>query len=163
MRTLLFYLIVGLVLTVVESLIPQTLADKPNLLLLLVLSLGLRERISLGGPAAWLLGCLQDSLSGSCLGLYGLVFLIMYLILRSIAGLLNSESPVLLLFLVLAGTLLQALLLIFALDILAAQGTYWHPILVGLPVQLLLNLVAAAAFLQLSMWGRRLRQGGRLF
>lgn len=163
MRKLLIYLALGLLLTVVESLLPQTMAAKPNLLLLLVLNLGLRERVVPGGPAAWLLGCLRDSLSGSCLGLYGLVFLIMYLILRSVAGLLNSESPALLIFLVAAGTLLQALLLIFALDILGAHGNYWRLILTGLPVQVPLNLLAATVFLQLSAWARNLRQRGRLF
>lgn len=163
MKSLLLYLTLGLLLTVVESLMPQALPVKPNLLLLLVLTLGLREGIAVGGPTAWLLGCLQDSLSGACLGLYGWVFLLLYLMLRSIAGLLNGESPVLLMFLVFAGTLLQAVVLVITLDMLAAHGTYWRPILAGLPAQWLLNLLAAAVFLQLSAWGRRLRQGGRWF
>jgi len=119
MKKLGAYLILGLIFTVIETLIPQTLSSKPNLLLLLVLSLGIHEKVSLGGPAAWLLGCLQDSLAGSTLGLFGLIYLILYLCLRSIAGHLNSESPALLLFLIFAGTLMQGMILIFTLGFLA--------------------------------------------
>jgi rod shape-determining protein MreD len=160
------YLILGLILAVAETLMPEALPVKPNLLLLLVLTLGLREKIVFGGPAAWLLGCLQDSLSGSSLGLFGLVYLILYLSLRSIAGHLNSESPMLLLFLVFSGTLLQGLILIFTMGFLSEHGTYWRQILLGMPGQLLINLLAGWLFLHFSKWLRRYRRhlvGGRLF
>jgi rod shape-determining protein MreD len=152
MKKLGAYLILGLIFTVIETLIPQTLSSKPNLLLLLVLSLGIHEKVSLGGPAAWLLGCLQDSLAGSTLGLFGLIYLILYLCLRSIAGHLNSESPALLLFLIFAGTLMQGMILIFTLGFLAEHGTYWRQILTEMPGQLLINLLAALIFLQASVW-----------
>jgi rod shape-determining protein MreD len=154
MKTLLTYLIIGTVFVVIETLLPQMPVGKPNLLLLLVLTLGLKEKVSLGGPASWLLGCLQDSLAGSTLGLFGLVYLILYLCLRSVAGHLNSESPALLLFLILAGTLLQGMVLIFTLGFLAEHGTYWRQIVAALPGQLAVNLLAALIFLQLSSWLR---------
>ena len=137
-----FYLILGLTFAVAETLVPQALFVKPNLLLLLILTLGLREQVILGGPLSWLLGCLQDALSGTSLGLYGLVYLILYLMVRSIAGHLNSESPVLLLFLVFASTLLQGLILIFTLGFFAEHGTYWRQVLTAIPGQLFVNLLA---------------------
>jgi rod shape-determining protein MreD len=158
MKSLLLYLLLGLLLAVTETLLPPVRAVKPDLLLLLVIILGLREKVLSGGPTAWLLGCLQDSLSGTCLGLNGLVYLVLYLILRSIAGLLNSESPVLFFFLVFSGTLLQSLCMIFTLGFLAEHGTYWRQILVGLPGQLLANMLAALVFLQVLTWLQRYRR-----
>jgi rod shape-determining protein MreD len=158
MRAIFIYLALGLIFTVAETLVPPTLFLKPNLLLLLVLTLGLREKVIFGGPLAWLLGCLQDGLSGASLGLYGLVYLILYLMVRSIAGHLNSESPVLLLFLVFSSTLLQGLILIFTLGFLAEHGTYWRKILTAMPGQLLATLIAGLIFLQCSDWLRRYRR-----
>ncbi|ABA88297.1 cell shape-determining protein MreD, putative [Syntrophotalea carbinolica DSM 2380] len=168
MKTLTCYLILGLILAVIETLIPQTMASKPDLLLLLVLTLGLKEKVILGGSASWLLGCLQDSVSGFSLGLYGLVYLLLYLILRSISGHLNSESPILLLFLVFVSSLLQSLILVFTLGFLAEHGTYWRQILTGIPGQILVNLLAALLFLQITTWlkpyrRRFLKQAGGLF
>jgi rod shape-determining protein MreD len=158
MKTLLAYLALGLLLAVAETLFPSALATKPHLLLLLVMMLGVQQKIAVGGPAGWLLGCLQDSLSGTCLGLHGLVYLVLYLSLRSVAGLLNRESPVLMLFLVISGTLLQALIMIFTLGFLAEHGTYWRQILTGLPAQVVVNLLAALFFLQASFLLHRARR-----
>jgi rod shape-determining protein MreD len=148
MKTLLAYLALGLLLAVAETLLPSALATKPHLLLLLVMMLGVQQKIAVGGPAA----------SGTCLGLHGLVYLILYLSLRSVAGLLNRESPVLMLFLVISGTLLQALIMIFTLGFLAEHGTYWRQILAGLPAQVLVNLLAALFFLQASFLLHRARR-----
>lgn len=158
MKSIFFYLLLGLVLAVAETLVPEALPVKPNLLLLLVLTLGLKEKVVFGGPVSWLLGCLQDSLSGSSLGLYGLVYLILYLNVRSIAGHLNSESPTLLLFVFVSGTLLQGLILIFTLGFLAEHGTYWRQILATMPGQLLINLLAGIVFLQCAAWLRQYRR-----
>lgn len=158
MRALFIYLTLGLIFAVAETLVPSAMFVKPNLLLLLVLTLGLREKVISGGPLSWLLGCLQDALSGASLGLYGLVYLILYLTVRSIAGPLNSESPILLLFLVFSSTLLQGLILIFTLGFLAEHGTYWRQILTAMPGQLLVNLLAGLLFLQCSALLSRYRR-----
>jgi rod shape-determining protein MreD len=158
MRALFVYLSLGLMFAVTETLVPSAMFVKPNLLLLLVLTLGLREKVILGGPLSWLLGGLQDALSGASLGLFGLVYLILYLTVRSIAGPLNSESPILLLFLVFSSTLLQGLILIFTLGFLAEHGTYWRQVLTVIPGQLLVNLLAGLLFLQCSSMLSRYRR-----
>jgi rod shape-determining protein MreD len=161
MKHLLCYLLAAFVLTLVETLLPAVPFARPDLLLLLVISLGLREKVLPGGPLAYLIGCLRDSLSGSCLGLFGLIYLLLFLALRSIAGILNAESPLLTLFLVAVGTLFQALLLIFTLGLFSDTGTYWNLILGNVPWQLPVNLLTALVLLQAAAWARSQRR--RLF
>jgi rod shape-determining protein MreD len=161
MKCLLWYLLPGFFLAVVETLLPSAPLAKPDLLLLLVISLGLREKVLPGAPTVYLIGCLRDSLSGGCLGLFGLIYLLLFLSLRGIAGILNAESPLLTLFLVAAGTLFQALLLIFTLGLFSDAGTCWDLILGNVPRQLPVNLLAAAIFLLAGSWVRGQRR--RLF
>jgi rod shape-determining protein MreD len=129
----------------------------PELLLIQVIYLGLYRQGFCGGVAAYTLGLLQDSFAGSCLGLYGLIFLILYLILRGLAERLNTESPALLLFMVLCGTLLQAAMLIFLLGFLTDAGAVWRNILRSLPLQALLNLICAWLLLNILHLLRRHR------
>lgn len=146
MSIVLGYFLLGLAGILVETALAPALLPlqlTPELLLILVIYLGLYRQGISGGVAAYTLGLLQDSFAGSCLGLYGLVFLILYLILRGLAERFNTESPALLLFMVLCGTILQAALLIFLLGFLSDAGAVWRNILRSLPLQTLLNLGCA--------------------
>ncbi len=136
-------------------LLPASLA--PGLLLILVIHLGLYQEGFGGGLTAYTLGLLQDSFSGNCLGLYGLIFLTLYLTLRGLAEHLNTESPLLLLFMVLCGTVLQAALLIFLLGFFADAGPAWRTILRTLPMQTALNLVSAWLLLHILQLLRKHR------
>jgi rod shape-determining protein MreD len=152
------YFLLGLAGILVEA------ALAPTLLLILVIYLGLYRQGFCGGLAAYTLGLLQDSFAGSCLGLYGLIFLVLYLILRGLAERLNTESPALLLFMVLCGTLFQAAMLIFLLGFLTDAGPVWRNILRSLPLQVLLNLICAWLLLytlQLLRRHRSLRRTAR--
>lgn len=146
MKLLFGYFLFGILGILVQTaLAPLLLKNNlaPELLLILVIHLGLYQQGFGGGLAAYALGLLQDSFSGNCLGLYGLIFLTLYLILRGLAERLNTESPILLLFMVVCGTLLQAVLLIFLLGFLADAGEVWRNILGTLPLQVVLNLASA--------------------
>jgi rod shape-determining protein MreD len=131
---------------------------KPDLLLIMVVYLGFQESSFKAGVATYLLGLLQDTFAGTCLGLYGLVFLIIFLAVKGASGRLNTESPVLLFFIVLCGTLLEALILIFTLGFFAEAGRSWTIIAGGLAWQTLLNLAGAWMLLGARSW---LRQRGR--
>lgn len=158
------YFLLGLAGILVQAALAPTLLPlrlTPELLLILVIYLGLYRQGFCGGLAAYSLGLLQDSFAGSCLGLYGLIFLILYLILRGLAERLNTESPALLLFMVLCGTLLQAALLIFLLGFLTDAGAVWRNILRSLPLQALLNLVCAWLLLNMLQLLRRYRSPRR--
>lgn len=145
------------------SLIPTLLPLRltPELLLILVIYLGLYRQGFCGGLAAYTIGLLQDCFAGSCLGLYGLIFLTLYLILRGLAERLNTESPALLLFMVLCGTLLQSAMLMFLLGFLTDAGPVWRNILRSLPLQVLLNLICAWLLLYILQLLRRHRSPRR--
>ncbi len=154
------YFLLGLAGILVESALAPALLPlhlKPELLLVLVIYLGLYRQGFSAGLAAYTIGLLQDSFAGSCLGLYGLIFLVLYLILRGLAERLNAESPALLLFMVLCGTLLQAAMLIFLLGFLTDAGPVWRNILRSLPLQSLLNLICAWLLLNILQRLRRHR------
>jgi rod shape-determining protein MreD len=160
-KGLLGYLLVGIGLLFLQSAVlpgflPWQL--KPDLLLILVVYLGFQEASLMAGVATYLLGLLQDTFAGTCLGLYGLVFLIIFLAVKGASDRLNAESPVLLFFIVLCGTLLEALILIFTLGFFAEAGRSWTIIVGGLAWQTLLNLAASWILFKAGSW---LRQGGR--
>jgi rod shape-determining protein MreD len=115
-KGLLGYCLIGIGLLFLQSAVLPGLLPwqfKPDLLLVLIVYLGFQEASFKAGVATYLLGLLQDTFAGTCLGLYGLVFLILFLAVKGASGRLNAESPVLLFFIVLCGTLLEAFILIF--------------------------------------------------
>jgi rod shape-determining protein MreD len=153
-RTFVYFLLGFIFLVLQTTLLPPMLPlhFKPDLLLILVVYLGLNEGYVRGGTLSYLLGCLQDVFAAGYLGLHGLALLCTFLAVRGAAARLNTESPVLLLLLVSAGTLLQAALVLFALGFFAEAGALWMIILKGILPQLLLNLLAACFLLKAAAW-----------
>lgn len=115
---------------------------KPDLILLLTLWLGLREPPWRGGALVYALGCTYDAYAGLYPGLHGFVLLPIFLLVCGMATRFNTESLSLLWCLVTGGTLLQALLTVFALEFFADIESFWAVVLEVLPGQLVLNLVA---------------------
>jgi len=68
---------------------------KPDLLLVIMVFLALRGSVETGVPLAWLLGILSDVFSGMYLGLNALVFLISFVIIKSVSDRLYAESAIL--------------------------------------------------------------------
>ena len=85
---------------------------KPELLLLLVVYLCLTENLIRGAFLAWGIGFLLDSCGGTNLGLHATIYLGIFIVGRSSVQALNTESPLLLLFMVFCASLLQCGLLI---------------------------------------------------
>ncbi|HXV20939.1 MAG TPA: rod shape-determining protein MreD [Desulfuromonadales bacterium] len=156
-RTLVYFPLGFIFLVLQTTLLPPMLPlhFKPDLLLILVVYLGLNEGYVRGGALSYLLGCLQDVFAAGYPGLHGLALLCTFLAVRGAAARLNTESPVLLLLLVSAGTLLQAALVLFALGFFAEAGALWMIILKGILPQLLLNLLAACLLLRAAAWLQR--------
>ncbi len=136
------------------SLFPRLLpfSLKPDLLLILVIYLGLTEDLVRGGALGALVGCLQDVFAGTHLGLYSFVFLVTFLGVRSMADRLNTESSLLLMFVICCGTLLEGGVLIFALGFFAETGPVWPIVLGRLLPQLALNLAGALVVLRTALW-----------
>ncbi len=120
---------------------------RPDLLLVLCVYLGLHESYLRGGIISFLLGILLDVFSGNYPGLYGLALLMTFFIVRGAASRFNIESPLLLLFLVGGGTLVESGIIMFSLGYFAEAGALWTIVLPGLLGQTLLNLGFALVFL----------------
>lgn len=65
---------------------------KPDMLLIIMVFLALRGSYQTGTPLAWLLGLLKDVFSGLYLGLNAFTFLIIFLVIKSMADRLYAES-----------------------------------------------------------------------
>jgi len=154
MRGFVVYLLLGLLAVLLQSsllplLLPASL--RPNLLLILVLFLGLNESMGRALLVTLLLGGLQDCFTGTTLGLYMSVNLAILLLVRLLSEKLNSESPLLLLLLVAAGTIIQNLLIGFCLTTFADAGAGMSLLLSVLPLQLVGNLLAAVLLFYLFL------------
>ena len=154
MRHFLLYLLLGIFCALLQSslfplLLPAGL--RPNLLLIIIVYLGLSENFTRAVIVALVLGGIQDSFSGTNLGLYLTVDLAVLLLVRLLSSHLNTENPSLLLLLIAGGTLVQNLLVGFCLMVFADAGPILPILLQALPQQLLANLLAASFMLYLLL------------
>jgi len=150
----LFYLSFGMFAVLLRtSVFPLFLSPGfcPDLLLGLIIYLGLSENMLRAILLALLLGGMQDSFSGTSLGLSVFVCLAILLLIRLLSEHLNVESPPLLILLILGGTLVQKLLLAACLLIFADVGPVVQILLPALPQQLLANLIASALLLSIVL------------
>jgi rod shape-determining protein MreD len=156
-RTLVYLAMAGIAVILQTVLLPLILQGyyKPDLVLILVIYLGLHERPWHGGLLVYLLGWCYDGVAGPFPGLNGFVLLAIFLAVRGIVTRVNTESSPLLLMLVLAGTIMQSALVAFALDFFSQTARIWSQIAWHLPIQLLLNFVAALILLRLTIWLQR--------
>mgnify|MGYP001828074744 CR=1 FL=1 len=156
-RTLIYFALAGAAVVMQTVLMPLLLQGdyKPDLVLLLVVYLGLHEEQWRGGLIVYLMGWFFDGVGGAFPGLNGFILLAIFLAVRGIVTRVNTESSVLLLILVMAGTILQSALVAFALDFFRQDISVFSQIAWQLPVQLLLNFVAAFFFLRLAVWLQR--------
>lgn len=106
-RQLLFAGTVALSVVLQTAVLPVFLdiPFRPDLLLIIVVFLALRGSFEAGIPLAWLLGVCKDVFSGLYLGLNALTFLIIFLIIKSVAERLYAESGFLFVITVVAASL----------------------------------------------------------
>lgn len=163
MRAFFWYFGMGIFCVLLQSsLLPSLLSPswQPSLVMILVVVAGLRESFSGAIIAGLFLGALQDSFSGTSLGLYVTVYLVIGLLAKAFSEQLNAESPPLLLLLIGAGTLIENLLIGILLTVFADTGPVFSILLPALPQQLIVNLgfsllmIMTYLFLQ-SLSGRR--------
>lgn len=147
MKSLIVYSAIGLFFMLLQTtLLPRLLPSSlvPNLLLMLVLYLALSETFVKALLLSLTLGLLLDCFSSTTLGLYGVVYLAIFLQVRLLSNRLSAESPAMLLLLVAGGTLVQTFLIGFCLTLFAEAGAVLQVLLPMLPGQLLANLLSAA-------------------
>lgn len=156
-RFLVYFALAGAAIVLQTLILPVLLQGnyKPDLILILIVYLGLHEGPWRGGLLVYLMGWCFDGFSGAFPGLNGFVLLAIFLSIRAVVTRVNTESSALILLLVMAGTVLQSLLVAFAVDFFNEGLIIWPQIAWQLPVQLLLNLFAAFLLLRLTVWLQR--------
>lgn len=68
---------------------------KPDLLLIIMVFIALRESFEIGAPLSWLLGMLNDVCGGLYLGLNAATFFVSFLLIRSVSDRLYADSAIL--------------------------------------------------------------------
>jgi len=135
---------VGILLQTI--LFPFYLTDpfQPNLLSVFVVYLGFRAGVRFGACASFLLGLLQDSLSGIYFGLNGFCFLLVFFLYHEAAARLYTESRTLMVLgAFLATGIIAALHLLLLIVFSVSEGAYASLIGSILP-QCIVNALASA-------------------
>lgn len=153
-RALVYFALAGVAVVMQTVLLPLCMQGdyKPNLILILVVYLGLHERPWSGALIVYLMGWLFDGVGGVFPGLHGFVLVGIFFAVRGVVTRVNTESSALLLLLVMAGTVLHVLMVAFALDFFRQGVHIWSQLLWQIPLQLLLNVLAAFVLLKLTVW-----------
>lgn len=131
------------------TILPAYFADpfKPNLLIIIVCYLGLRDMGRMGGGLAFLLGLVQDTFSGIYLGISGFSYLCIYFLLKHISGRLYTNSRHLMVIVVFFASVLEGLLhFVLLLLYPAATGIYATLFPALLPQGLVNALIASLIF-----------------
>jgi rod shape-determining protein MreD len=137
------------------TLFPAHVADpfKPNILIIFVVYMGLREGVA-WGVLAYALGLVHDSFSGLYLGLNGFSYLIIFLGLSMVADRLFTDRRSLMILGVFSATIVNGLLNLLLLFLFsAAQGIY-ATLLESLVPQALVNALAASVIFTFSPLAR---------
>ena len=156
-RIIVYFAIGGFAIVMQSTILPYFLPGfhKPDLLLILIVYLGLHENHWFGAMIAFVMGVLFDGVSGVFFGLHGFAFLGIFLAVRGVVSRVNAESSALLLLLLMGGTILQALMVTFALDFFRQDMRIWPQVAWQIPPQLLMNLIAALLLLKSTVWTQK--------
>ncbi|AAR35456.1 rod shape-determining protein MreD [Geobacter sulfurreducens] len=130
------------------SVIPTHIADpfKPNLLILFVVFMGLREELG-WGVLAFVLGLLHDSFSGLYLGLNAFSYLVIFLLFSLVAGRLYTDRRSLMILGTFSATMVSGLFSLLLLLLFSSSHGIYASLLEGLVPQSLVNaLVASIVF-----------------
>ncbi|GFE58980.1 rod shape-determining protein MreD [Geobacter sp. AOG1] len=152
LRYVKFIVLIVAALLLQMTLLPAYLRDpfQPNLLVTVVAWVGLRKQSPLGGAIVFLLGLLQDTFSGLYLGLNGFTYLVMFIILQSIAHRLYTDSRYLMILVVFLASLGNGILQLLLLLLFSAAPGIYSAILPALLPQALVNALATSVVLTLA-------------
>lgn len=130
---------------------------RPNLILILVLLLAVRERPVPAMLTVMLLGALLDSMSGTTIGLHIAACLVVFILIRLLAEKLNVESPALLVLVLIGANLVYGLLVAFIMTTYSDLATILYLLASSLAQQTLSTLLVF--FLLIILFPRWLLEG----
>lgn len=128
--------------------IPSLISDpfKPNLLLVAVVWVSLTVSTLWGALLVYLIGMLQDSVSGLYLGLNGISYLLVFLVLHRIANRLYADSRYLMTLAVFLATLACGISQLILLALFSSAGGIVTTLASSLIPQSFVNALAASLF-----------------
>jgi rod shape-determining protein MreD len=143
MRCLAYLAVAGVFLLLQSTFCPLFLDARwrPNLILILVLLLAVRERSLPAMLTVMLLGALLDSLSGTTLGMHIAACLVVFILIRLIAEKLNVESPALLILILIGAIVVHGLLVAFIMTTYSDLATILYLLATTLAQQTLSTLL----------------------
>jgi rod shape-determining protein MreD len=149
--------IVYAALLVQVAVFPAYFADpfQPDLLVLVIVYLGLREGGWHGGVLAYLIGLVADCFSGICLGLSAFSFLAIYLAMRNVSGRLYTDNLYLMVMVAFLATLVNGLIHLLLLTLFSAAADIYSTLLPALIPQALVNALAASVIFAFPKPGAR--------
>jgi len=152
-----FILVVYAALLLQVSVLPAYLADpfQPNLLIIVVVTIGLREGGWHGGVLAFLLGLIADCSSGVYLGLSAFSFLAIYLAMRMVADRLYTDSLLLTLLVVFVASIANGVLHLLLLVLFSAAAGIYTTLLPALIPHALVNSLAASIAFNVPLFRAR--------
>ncbi|MBW2568523.1 MAG: rod shape-determining protein MreD [Deltaproteobacteria bacterium] len=116
-----------------------TLFDNfPDLLAIFIIFLGLFRKVREGIPAVFLLGFVMDSISGSPLWMYVTIYFWLFVCVKWLTKYLHAGDYVLLLFVVIAGVLIENAILLGTVALLAPASHFHAPVFKTVVIQVLL-------------------------
>lgn len=128
---------------------------KPNLMIMFIVYMGFMENSRWGGIGSFLLGLVQDSLSGIYFGLNGFSYLLVFIILKAVSHRLYTDSRPVMVLAVFLATVVSGLASLLLLAVfLIAPGLY-STILSDLIPQGLINALIAYFSFKLLPFRRR--------
>ena len=160
MRHCLLYLVTGSFFLLLQSTFLPLFLDarwRPNLILILVILLSVRERAVPAMLTVMLLGALLDSLSGTTIGLHIAACLVVFSLIRLMAEKLNVESPALLVLVLIGANLVHGLLVAFIMTTYSDLATILYLLATTLPQQTLSTLLVF--FILIIVFPRWLLEG----
>ena len=119
-------------------------AFKPDLLLIVMVFLALRNPYPFSAPTAWGIGLLKDIFTGLYLGLSAFSFLIIHSVIRHISDRLYAESDSVFVVSVVVSTLAGVLINLILLMMFTATPGISYTVLTGLFPHLLVNAFIAS-------------------
>ncbi len=143
---LMLFLAVLAVIVLQSSLLPLGLVEmfKPDLLLVIMVLLALRLSYGVGIPLSWFLGTVKDVFSGLYLGMNGFSFLIVFLLIKSMAGRLYTESGLLFVITVSGATLVCMVVNLLLMLVFTDSTNPLYSMASGLFPHLLINAFCAS-------------------
>lgn len=157
-RWLKLFLYLVLVVILQVAILPAYLDDpfKPNLMIILVSYLALREEISFfGALLAYLLGLLQGTFSGVHFGLAGISMLLIYMLLKKVADQLYTDSDHLMVVVVFIATIIDACTSLVFILLFSSNSGIYNSFLANIIPQAVMNALVASLVFGFSSFGTR--------